>query len=71
MHGCFVNLLLDLIPLEGSSEGSLHRLLRLWIAGVVRLSLGDNEEMGGANRGGGVYWNFLHDATVSAGDQRS
>jgi len=37
-------------------------------AGVVRLSLGDNEEMGGANRGGGVYWNFLHNATVTAGD---
>jgi hypothetical protein len=38
-------------------------------AGVVRLSLGDNEEMGGANRGGGVYWNFLHNATVIAGDR--
>jgi hypothetical protein len=38
-------------------------------AGVIRLSLGDNEEMGGANRGGGVYWNFLHNATVTAGDQ--
>jgi len=38
-------------------------------AGVVRLSLGDNEEMGGANRGGGVYWNFLHNATVMAGDR--
>ena len=37
-------------------------------AGVVRLSLGDNEEMGGANRGGGVYWNFLDNATVTAGD---
>jgi hypothetical protein len=36
-------------------------------AGVVRLSLGDNEEMGGANRGGGVYWNFLHNATVAVG----
>ena len=36
-------------------------------AGVVRLSLGDNEEMGGANRGGGVYWNFVHNATVTAG----
>jgi hypothetical protein len=34
-------------------------------AGVVRLSLGDSEEMGGANRGGGVYWNFLHNATVT------
>jgi hypothetical protein len=38
-------------------------------AGVVRLSLGDNEEMGGANRGGGVYWNFLHNATVTAGNR--
>lgn len=38
-------------------------------AGAVRLSLGDNEEMGGANRGGGVYWNFLHNATVTVGDR--
>lgn len=36
-------------------------------AGVVRLSLGDNLEMGGSNRGGGVYWNFLQNATVTAG----
>jgi hypothetical protein len=38
-------------------------------AGVVRLSLGDNEEMGGANRGGGVYWNFFHNATVTVGNR--
>jgi hypothetical protein len=38
-------------------------------SGVVRLSLGDNEEMGGANRGGGVYWNFIHNATVTVGNQ--
>jgi hypothetical protein len=38
-------------------------------AGVVRLSLGDNEEMGGSNRGGGVYWNFLHNATVRIGNR--
>ena len=37
-------------------------------SGVIRLSLGDNEEMGGANRGGGVYWNFIHNATVTVGD---
>jgi hypothetical protein len=37
-------------------------------SGVVRLSLGDNEEMGGGNRGGGVYWNFIHNASVTAGD---
>lgn len=36
--------------------------------GVVRLSLGDNQEMGGNNRGGGVYWNFVHNATVTAGN---
>ena len=33
-------------------------------SGVVRLSLGDNEEMGGSNRGGGVYWNFISNASV-------
>lgn len=38
-------------------------------AGVVRLSLGDNQEMGGANRGGGVYWNFIHNATVTIGNK--
>jgi hypothetical protein len=38
-------------------------------AGIVRLSLGDNEEMGGANRGGGVYWNFFHNATVTVGNR--
>ena len=37
-------------------------------SGIVRLSLGDNEEMGGANRGGGVYWNFIHNATVKVDD---
>ncbi len=38
-------------------------------SGVVRLSLGDNEEMGGANRGGGVYWNFIGNATVTVDDR--
>ncbi len=38
-------------------------------AGVVRLSLGDNLEMGGANRGGGVYWNFITNATVTIGNK--
>jgi hypothetical protein len=37
-------------------------------AGVVRLSLGDNEEMGGLNRGGGVYWNFIPNASVYNGN---
>jgi len=33
-------------------------------AGVVRLSLGDNTELGGAVGGGYVRWNFFTDATV-------
>ena len=34
-------------------------------AGVVRLSLGDNSELGGIVRGGYVRWNFFTDTTVS------
>ena len=37
-------------------------------AGVVRRSLGDNEELGGSVRGGAVRWNFFTDATVRAGN---
>lgn len=33
--------------------------------GVVRMSLGDNEELGGTVRGGAVRWNFFTDATVT------
>ncbi len=33
-------------------------------AGVVRLSLGDNSELGGDVRGGYVRWNFFTDTTV-------
>jgi leucyl aminopeptidase (aminopeptidase T) len=36
-------------------------------AGVVRLSLGDNSELGGEVGGGYVRWNFFTDLTVSAG----
>ncbi len=39
-------------------------------AGVVRLSLGDNTELGGLVGGGYVRWNFFIDATVFAGDQK-
>jgi D-aminopeptidase len=35
-------------------------------AGVVRMSLGDNSELGGAVRGGGIRWLFFPDATVTA-----
>ena len=33
--------------------------------GIVRMSLGDNEELGGNVRGGFVRWNFFTDATVA------
>jgi aminopeptidase len=36
-------------------------------AGVVRLSLGDNSELGGNVRGGYVRWNFFVDTTVAVG----
>ena len=36
-------------------------------AGVVRLSLGDNSELGGNVTGGYVRWNFFTDLTVSIG----
>jgi leucyl aminopeptidase (aminopeptidase T) len=36
-------------------------------AGVVRLSLGDNSELGGAVTGGYVRWNFFTDVTVTVG----
>lgn len=37
--------------------------------GVVRLSLGDNSELGGTVTGGYVRWNFFVDTTVTVGDQ--
>ena len=37
-------------------------------AGVVRLSLGDNSELGGTVEGDYVRWNFFLDATVSIGE---
>jgi hypothetical protein len=38
-------------------------------AGVVRLSLGDNGELGGAVRGDYVRWDFFTDATVRVGGE--
>jgi hypothetical protein len=38
-------------------------------AGVIRLSLGDNTELGGKVKGPYVRWNFFADATVTVGDQ--
>ena len=37
-------------------------------AGVVRLSLGDNTELGGNVTGGFVRWNFFTNATVKVGE---
>ncbi|MGB4972836.1 MAG: aminopeptidase [Cyclobacteriaceae bacterium] len=37
--------------------------------GVVRLSLGDNSELGGNVGGGYVRWNFFIDATVKVGEE--
>ena len=37
-------------------------------AGVVRLSLGNNDELGGAVKGNYVRWNFFIDASVTVGD---
>jgi hypothetical protein len=39
-------------------------------AGVVRLSLGDNTELGGKVTGGYVRWNLFADATVSVGEDK-
>lgn len=38
-------------------------------AGVVRLSLGDDTELGGTTGGGYVRWNFFTDTTVTIDDQ--
>jgi len=38
-------------------------------AGVVRLSLGDNSELGGNVKGDYVRWNFFTDATVMVGQE--
>jgi leucyl aminopeptidase (aminopeptidase T) len=38
-------------------------------SGVVRMSLGDNTELGGNVRGGVVRWLFFPDATVRVGDE--
>ena len=37
-------------------------------AGIVRLSLGDNSELGGKVKGDYVRWNFFVDATLTVGN---
>ena len=61
---------LGMNPLLAIQEG-----LDPWIpyygygSGIVRLSLGDNTELGGNVSGGYVRWNFFTDATVYVGDE--
>ena len=38
-------------------------------SGVVRMSLGDNSELGGEVRGGGIRWLFFPDAVVTVGSE--
>ena len=38
-------------------------------SGIVRLSLGDNSELGGTVTGGYVRWNFFTDTTVTVGGE--
>ena len=53
----------------------IQQVHRPWIpyygygAGVVRLSLGDNTELGGKVTGGYVRWNFFPNATVTVGEE--
>ena len=65
---------------SASSRSAFNPLLAVpertpWIpyygygAGVVRLSLGDNSELGGTVGGGYVRWNFFTDLTVSMNGQ--
>jgi hypothetical protein len=66
----FRELALGFNPLLAIPEGAGR-----WIpyygygAGVVRLSLGDNTELGGNVSGGYVRWNFFPNASVAVGRQ--
>jgi hypothetical protein len=51
-------------PKLEASEGSTTLPYYGYGAGVVRMSLGDNTELGGSVRGGFVRWFFFPDATV-------
>ena len=64
----FRELALGLNPLlEIPSEGQRWIPYYGYGAGVIRLSLGDNSELGGDVSGGYVRWNFFTDATVTVG----
>ena len=60
---------LGMNPVLAMRPGDTTVLYYGYGAGFVRLSLGDNEEVGGSVRGGTVMWNFLPDATVTSGGE--
>ncbi len=60
----FRELAVGLNPLLAIPDGEQWIPYYGYGAGVVRLSLGDNTELGGAVGGGYVRWNFFTDATV-------
>jgi len=54
-------------PLLAVADGIACILYYGYGSGVVRLSLGDNTELGGKVTGGYVRWNFFTDLTVTVG----
>ena len=63
----FRELAVGLNPLLAIPEGEEWIPYYGYGGGVVRLSLGDNTELGGTVAGGYVRWNFFTDATVTVG----
>ena len=57
------------IQIDDSTEGQSWIPYYGYGAGIVRLSLGDNTELGGKVGGGYVRWNFFTNATVRVGDE--
>lgn len=58
-----------LLAIRESPEGKSWIPYYGYGAGVVRLSLGDNTELGGNVGGGFVRWNFFPKATVTVGEE--
>ena len=67
--GTFRELAVGLNPLLAIPDGMEWIPYYGYGAGVIRLSLGDNTELGGSVGGGYVRWNFFTDATVTVGGE--
>ena len=67
--GTFRELAVGLNPLLAIPGGEEWIPYYGYGGGVVRLSLGDNTELGGSVGGGYVRWNFFTDATVTVGGE--